>query len=105
MSIKVLVTADAAEEVDFVDDSELLDVLSGEYDVAFQLCDLFSAVKEALAETVDQESELNIEVTAALDLKASAETKFLIFNVGGAANKTNTMTVSLKTKIKPKKRQ
>lgn len=80
---------------------QVVDVLGDEHVTALQLRDLLEAVKEAMEGAVDVESELTIEVSGALELKGTAETKFLVFNVGGSAAQTNTMTVSLKTKLLP----
>ena len=108
MPIQTIVTfdeepSDAILEAALTDPSGILDVLGDEYEMALRLSDLFQVVKEEMANVIDQESELTIEVTAALDLEAKAEGKLLIFNVSGAAVHTNRTTVSLKTKVKPNK--
>lgn len=108
MSIRTVVSfdeqpSDALLEAAFADQPAILEVLGDEYEMALRLSDLFQVVKEEMANVIDQESELTIEVTAALDLEAKAEGKLLIFNVSGAAVHTNRTTVSLKTKVKPNK--
>lgn len=83
------------------DGVQVLDVLGDEHLTALQLCDLWEAVKEAMEGIVDVESELTVEVSGSLELQGKAESKFLVFNVSGSGTKTNTMKVSLKTKLKP----
>lgn len=86
------------------DEGQLLDVLGGEtYAMALQLQDMLTAVQEAVAGSLTEEGELDIEITGSLELKASGEVKYLFFNVGGETSKTNTMTVTLKTKVRPAK--
>ena len=104
MPIQTMVTFSSDAEVVQIpgEEGELLEVLGGEsYAMALQLQDMLTAVQEAVAGSLTEEGELEIEITGSLELKASGEVKYLFFNVGGETSKTNTMTVTLKTKIRP----
>lgn len=83
------------------EDSRILDMLGDEHIVALQLRDLFEAVKEALTDAVSSTSELTVEVSGSLELKAQGDTKLVIFNVGASGTSTNKMTVTLRTNIEP----
>lgn len=56
----------------------------------------------SVAESLETESTLAIEVAGSLSLKAQGGIKYLFFNVGGEASSTGTMKVTLTTKVKPK---
>lgn len=88
-----------------VDGREILETLgTKEQNLALQLKEVLSSVKESVCEVLDAEGELQIEITGSLDLKTAGGVSYLLFNVGGEASKTNSMTVQLRTKISPKKR-
>jgi hypothetical protein len=105
MSLQTLVTFQSSSEVSKIrfEDYEILDVLGErEEAIAVQLKELLSSVTEAVREAIESEGELSVEINGALELKASAGIQYLFFNVGGGASKTNTMKVTLKTKVTPK---
>jgi hypothetical protein len=84
---------------------EELDTLGKrEKDLSIQLKDLLGDVIEAIQEEIKSESELSIEISGTIDLKATggAGVPSLLFNVGADAGKVNTMKVTLKTKVTPK---
>lgn len=104
MGVEILVhTSDEAdlEEIQF-DDYQVVDVLGKkEKDFALKIDELYSEVIESVGKSLKHESELTIEITGSINLKANAGAKWLLFKVGGSAEKTNSMTITLKTKIKP----
>jgi hypothetical protein len=105
LSLQTLVTFQASSEVSKIrfEDYEILDVLGErEEAIAVQLKELLSSVTEAVREAIESEGELSVEINGALELKASAGIQYLFFNVGAGASKTNTMKVTLKTKVTPK---
>jgi len=105
VSLQTLVTFQSSSEVSKIrfEDYEILDVLGErEEAIAVQLKELLSSVTEAVREAIESEGELSVEINGALELKASAGIQYLFFNVGAGASKTNTMKVTLKTKVTPK---
>ena len=105
MSLQTLVTFQSSSEVSKIrfEDYEILDLLGErEEAVAVQLKELLSSVTEAVREAIESEGELSVEINGSLELKASAGIQYLFFNVGAGASKTNTMKVTLKTKVTPK---
>ena len=105
MSLQTLVTFQASSEVSKIrfEDYEILDVLGErEEAIAVQLKELLNSVTEAVREAIESEGELSVEINGALELKASAGIQYLFFNVGAGASSTNTMKVTLKTKVTPK---
>jgi hypothetical protein len=86
-----------------VEDKEILKTL-GDQDkaVAVQLQELFSSVVESITASLEVESQLVVEITGSVSLKAQGSTKYLFFNVGAEAGATGTMKVALTTTLKPK---
>jgi hypothetical protein len=88
-----------------VEDYELVDVLGKKEDaLAVKIEELFTSVVESISKAVSQDSELTVEISGDITLKAEGEAKWLFFNAGGSASKTDSMKVTLKTKIKPQKK-
>jgi hypothetical protein len=87
-----------------VEDYELVDVLGKTEDAfAVKIEELFSSVLEPVSKIVSQDSELTVEISGDVTLKAEGGAKWLFFNAGGSTSKTNSMKVTLKTKISPQK--
>lgn len=105
MSIQAYVTCkdiDSASSLK-IDEEELLATLGDKEDaLAVQLHELFESVSHAVIPSIQTESQLNLEVTGTISLKASGGIKYLFFNLGGEAGKTGTMKISLSTTLKPK---
>ena len=53
-------------------------------------------------DSIEVQGELTVEISGALELKASGGIQYLFFNVGGSASRTNAMKVTLKTRITPR---
>lgn len=105
MTLQTLVTFQPSSEVSKVHfgDHEILDVLgTREEAIAIQLQELLSSVTQAVREAIESEGELSVEINGSLELKASAGIQYLFFNIGAGTSKTNTMKVTLKTKVTPK---
>lgn len=104
MSIKTYITSsdpDKAETLK-VDDAEILKTLGEEEEVlSVQLKELFQSVTEAVTPTIQSESELTVEVSGEVTLKATGGVKYLFFNVGGETGSKGAMKVTLSTKLKP----
>ncbi len=104
MSIKAYVTTDdlAAAGSVKIDDREILATLGSESEnIAFQLEEVFAAVKESVVGSLEAETQLTIEITGSISLKADAGVKYLFFNVGGGTEKASTMKVLLSTTLRP----
>src|SRR6185369_10765778 len=105
MPIKAYATTESPETAKGVkiDDKEILKTL-GDKDtaVAVQLQELFASVTESITASLEVESQLVIEITGSVSLKAQGSTKYLFFNVGAEAGATGTMKVTLNTTLKPK---
>lgn len=105
MTIEMYVTSVSPEsdKAVEVEDRKILPTLgAGEEAIAVQVQELFESVIEKVADSIEVESQLTIEVTGSLTLKTQGGVKYLFFNVGGEAGKTGTMKVSLSTTLKPK---
>ena len=104
MSIEVYaVTSDPKEGSKIkVNNKEILSTL-GDDSLAVQLKDLFKSVIDSISNEISFSSQINIEVTGSVNLKAQGGIKYLFFNVGGEASTTGAMKVSISTTIQPKK--
>jgi hypothetical protein len=105
MSLKtVVVAADPliSKKVS-LEDYDLVDVLGeSEEAIAVQIDELVKSISESMRESITDESELTVEITGSISLKAEGGVKWLFFNVGGGTTKSDTLKVTLKTKINPK---
>jgi hypothetical protein len=105
MSIKAYATTESPETAKGlrIDDKQILKTL-GDNDkaVAVQLQELFASVTESITASLEVESQLVVEITGSISLKAQGSTKYLFFNVGAEAGATGTMKVTLTTTLKPK---
>ncbi|MEM7133665.1 MAG: hypothetical protein AAF702_45645 [Chloroflexota bacterium] len=102
MSLQIFVTFGSTDDISTVrlNDSEILETLgSSEEKIAVQLKDILESVKNVVRDSLDSEGELQIEISGTLDIKASGGINYLFYNISGEANKTNTMKVTLTTKI------
>lgn len=105
LNVYVISSKDSQSQKLRVEDYELVDVLGKtEEAVAVKIEELFTSVIESLSKVVPQESELTLEISGDVTLKAEGEAKWLFFNAGGSASKTDSMKVTLKTKINPQKK-
>ncbi|MCP4116955.1 MAG: hypothetical protein GY737_16435 [Desulfobacteraceae bacterium] len=105
MAIKAYVTTSDTDEIDnlIIEDQEVLETLvPKENEIAVQMQELFSAVSESISESLVTESQLTIEVSGAIKLKATGGAKFLVFNLSGGTSNENAMKVTLSTTLKPK---
>jgi hypothetical protein len=85
------------------DQREILTTLGSQEDtVAVQLEELFKSVSESIAPQLEVESQLSIEVSGSVSLKAQGGVKYLFFNVGGEAATTANMKVVLSTTLRPR---
>lgn len=101
MPVETIVTFQSSSEAPVrMGDHEVLEVLGRrEEAIAIKLKEMLTSVKEAVRDSIDGEGELSIEISGALEMKASAGIQYLVFNVGPSIGKTNAMKVTLKTKI------
>jgi hypothetical protein len=107
MALQTLVTFQSSDEVSKIhfEDYEILDTLGKrEEAIAVRLKELLSSIMEAVQEGIESEGELSIEISGAIELKASAGVgiQYLLFNIGADASKTSTMKVAFKTRVIPK---
>jgi hypothetical protein len=106
MTIQAYVVSADPNEISSIhlEDRELLDTLGAQDEaVAVQLQELFTSVSGAIATSLEVESQLTIEVTGSISLRAEAGVvKYLFFNLGGEASATGTMKVILSTTLKPR---
>lgn len=104
MSLQMFVTfSDSNKKPIQIEGQEILETLGGHDEkIAIRLKEVLETVKEAVNDVLDQEGELQIEISGSLDLKATGGINYLLFNISGEATKNNTMKVSLTTKIMPK---
>ncbi len=80
-----------------------LPMLGSEEDaVAIRLQELFEAITSSMASSIDVESQLTVEVTGSISLKARGGFQYLFINAGAEASQTGTMKVVLSTTLQPK---
>lgn len=105
MAIKTYVTSLNQKEKSSikVDDMEILTTLGpDEETISIQLKELFESVAEAVIPNIQSESQLTVEISGEVNLKAQGGIKYLFFNVGGETGSKNTMKVTLATTLTPK---
>lgn len=104
MTIKIYVTSDDLVRIRRlrIDDQKIISPLVEDDAVAVQMQELFSSVTEAVATSLEVESELTIEISGSLGFRVEGDAKYLFFNVGGQAEASGAMKVVLSTTIKPK---
>lgn len=86
-----------------LDDREILTTLGAkENNIAVQLQELFTAVTQSVSASLEVESQISVEITGSITLKAEGKAKFLVFNVGGGTEAAGSMKVVLSTTLKPK---
>lgn len=104
MSIDVYVMSKDVDSVSKlkIDGKEILSTLGKKEDAfALKLQEVFQSVKKSILPTIENESDLTIEVTGSVSMKASGGIQYLFFNIGGEAGKTGTTKVTLKTTLQP----
>lgn len=107
MALQTVVTFEQNADLSQIhlEDHKRLDVLGKrEAAAAIQIKELLSSVSESVREAIEDEGELTVEIEGSLKMSAGAGIKYLLFNVGTDSSKVNTMKVTLKTKVSPKKR-
>ncbi len=104
MTIKALVLSGDPNKSGSVNlgDETILSTLGQEQSVAVQMNELFTAVTESITASLEVESQLTLEITGSISLKAEGSTKYLFFNVGASGEASGSMKVTLSTTLKPK---
>jgi hypothetical protein len=105
MSIKTYITTVDSSEIYNLntEEGETLITLGHQEDaVAVQLQELLSSVTDAIADSLDTEGKLTIEITGSVNLKAQGGVKYLIFNAGVETGKTMGMKIVFSTTLQPK---
>jgi hypothetical protein len=105
----VLVTggADDAQRLRFEDEDETYEfeeLLSDEEEnIAVRMDEIVRSISRSVSQSVVAESELMVEITGSISLRADGEAKWVLFRVGGGATATGAVKVVLKTKVAPAK--
>ena len=105
MTIKTYITTVDPKETNLfeAEKGEILDTLGQQEEaVAVQLQELFTSVTEAITDSLEVESQLTIEITGSVSLKAKGDVKYLFFNAGAEAGTNGGMKVVFSTTLKPK---
>ena len=71
--------------------------------IALNLEQLFSTISKDLQSVIEEQSELSIEVSASMTVKALGNVKAVFLNVGGEGSSSNTTKIVLKTTLNPNK--
>lgn len=104
MAVKtVVVTSDRAKarKVKF-EDYDLVEVLGDSNDaLGLRIDEVVRSISDSVRESITSESELAIEITGSVSLKGEAGAKWLFFNIGGSATESDTLKVTLTTKLSP----
>jgi hypothetical protein len=86
-----------------LDGHKMLETLGPQEEaMAVHLKELFRSIADAISDGLEVESQVSVEVSGSISLKAQAGVKYLLFNVGAEANAMANMKVVLATTIKPK---
>ncbi len=103
LPLKIAVTTQSPEGDLIIDiEGEKFEPTLGETEaVAVRLDEMVRSIAETIGTSIQAESELTVEISGGISLSAKGGAKWLFFNVGGGAEKTDTLKVVLKTKIKP----
>ncbi len=105
MSLKALVVSKSVQGKVQSDDYEVVDLLGeSENALAVRLDEVLRVVSESVRGSITGESQLTVEISGSISLKGGAGGKFLFLNVGGEAGKTDTLKVTLATKVLPQQR-
>jgi hypothetical protein len=81
---------------------DLVRVLGTEEEaIAVRVSEVLKAISDTVASSIITESELTIEITGSMKLKAEGGVKWLVFNVGGGTESGDELKVVLKTKLNP----
>jgi hypothetical protein len=98
----VSVDSGAVSQLDFDGRKVLATLGPQEEAVAVHLKELFGAIAEAVSATLEVESQVSVEVSGSVSLKAHGGFKYLFFNVGADTAVAANMKVVLSTTLKPK---
>lgn len=102
MAIKTLVISSNGPGKVQTDEYELTDVLGdSSKDIGVRIDEIVNSLSDTLRNSIATESELLIELSGGVELKAEGNAKWLFFNVGSSATTTGALKVSLKTTITP----
>lgn len=106
MTVKtIVVSSDKDEPVRYNSERgyEKVDLLGDSADdIGLRIDEIVASISDSIRNSIDKESELSIEITGSASFKGDAQVKWLVFNVGGSATESETLKVTLKTKILPK---
>jgi hypothetical protein len=103
MTMKVyMANADEGNSL-IVDDKEILSTLGAKENVAIQLKELFESVANEISSTITAPSDLTLELTGSIDIKAQGDVSFLVFNANATGTASGSMKITLKTELKPYK--
>jgi len=91
----------SSQKIQFEDVTVVETLGETEESLAVKIDDVLEAVCRQVRSSITTESELIVEMTGSVALKANAGAKWLFFNVGGGAEKSDSLKVTLKTKISP----
>lgn len=99
----VVVGADSTEERRItLDDYEIVPTMGESEDqIATRISDILRAISESVSGVICGESELTVELSGSVALKADGKVKWLFLNLGGGATQSNALKVVLKTRINP----
>ncbi len=97
----IVITSDKAPDIIEHKGYNNLDSLGGPTTIAAKIDEIFNALTEPVRNSISDEAELTIEISGSISLKGEAGGKWLVFNIGTSATKSDSVKVVIKTKIKP----
>jgi hypothetical protein len=106
MSIQVFLTSDDSNSnnvnVKTAEGESILATLGPEEEpFAIKFNEFFEAINNEIVSNVQNESQLTIELTGSMSLKAKGGVQYLFFNAGAELGSVGTMKITLKSNIKP----
>jgi len=84
-------------------DYDINETLRGEAGAAVEISEILDNVLDSIAGKLREPAELTIEIGAGAELSASGGVKWLVLNIGAGAKSSETVKISVKTKVHPPK--
>lgn len=104
MSIKLFLVDDKSrvdQLTNIVDQEKLITLGTKEDEIVFQLKEILESVIQNIPSSLNEETEVSIEVEGAINFVIEGGVKYLFFNVGTERQEGGKMKVCLTTTIKP----
>jgi hypothetical protein len=105
MPVEVYLTTaeDDAKSLNLDGKEKLVPTLGDEEAFAIKIDEVLESVASIVGANISNEAEIIIELSGTTSIKTNGKISYLVLNIGGSVSKDNSMKITLKTKIDPKK--